>query len=235
MTTVRAPWWGTLTLAALLPFSLPVVTGARQKSAKQPNPSASKSEPALTSFPVHVLPTSQGMPDAPAPEYPKTVRLPAGAFANQISAYGASGEIWIGPKGWTGTGSIGVDGNVFVELHPENGSADSGPRIRYVEIPACVSCMESEAAPYFPKARKTYNASFRSDSGPITIPQGLKPVPLSPTLLTWSLPDKNGLLVRGVAYYDGGQYVGARFLLAPKQRKLTSFLEQSFIARKNLK
>ncbi len=196
------------------------------------------------SFPVISLPTIDGVSESDSPvtdfDYPKNVALPeADSFKGQISVFGAAYEVWVGPKGWTGMGDKGADGNTVAHLHPVNGNDSIGPHITYYEIPACQGCIIWSAAPYFPNARKNYKEAFDQElSSEFDPPAGIKITRLSSTLVTWSLPDTNGLLKRGVAYYiDEGDpfYTDAVFVLPADQARLADFLTINFIRFKGLK
>jgi hypothetical protein len=165
--------------------------------------------------------------------------VPSG-LVGQIAAYGASSKVWIGPKGWTGSGVVGVDGNTVVKLYPNKNHSKSGPHITYYQVPACVGCMLEEAARYFPKARAEYNSEYNKDGKlPVRIPNGLKATRLSSTLVTYTLPDSNGLSTRGVAYYnpdnDNNPYTNAEFTLPSEQSHLSDFLVRTLIRREHLK
>ena len=176
-----------------------------------------------------------------ADKYPSSTTVKnIGIFSGQISAYGAAYKVWIGLKGWTGQGEIGVDGNTGVNLYPIGGSADSGPHISYTEVPACEMCILSGAAPYFASAMEQYNSMYNQNGAyPITIPQGLEFASLSPTLVTYTLPDHNGLSTHGVVYYNPTEsrypYAEAKFVLPSSQANISDFLSRTFISQEDLK
>lgn len=203
--------------------------------------------PATITLAVRVLPTLDGISGKGmySNKYPKSVKVrDAGAFANQIEAFGGAYHVWVGPRGWTGSSAAGADGNTVVELYPVGGSDRSGPRIEFYVVPACVGCMLLEAAPYFPNARQEYKQEFGKPRYGLPAlpplppaPPGLRVRPLSPTLVTYSLPDAHGLMVRGVACFDGPYefLAEARFVLPHSDAKLLRFLMQTFIRREKLK
>lgn len=188
---------------------------------------------------VHVLPTSDGINGEGmyADKYPKRMSIRnAEAFADQIAAFGAAYHVWIGPKGWTGSAVVGVDGGTSVGLYPVGGSALSGPHIEFAETPACMACMLDGAAPYFPRAKQEYNETFDAPLPPA--PPGLRVYPLSPTLVTYLLPDVGSLMVRGVVYFGEGPnrfLEDAKFVLPHADAKLLHFLMQTFVRREKLK
>jgi len=192
----------------------------------------------VDSLPVVSLPTSDGASESDSLitdyEYPANVAVPgADSFRDQLAAYGAAYEVWVAPKGWTGLGDKGADGNTVAHLHPANGNDSVGPHITYYAIPACQGCILWSAAQYFANARKDYDEEFNNDhSSDINPPAGITMTQLSPRLVVWSLPDTNGLLRKGVAYYsDEGDpfYTEASFYLPTNQDKVAEFLVRNFI------
>jgi hypothetical protein len=193
---------------------------------------------------VNILLTSDGQEGDSlyADQYPKSIKIKTPeVFVDQINAYGASYHVWIAPKNWTGTGMEGADGNKRVDLYPANGSIKNGPHIEYYQAPACRFCMLDVAASFFTNAMNEYNQEYNQDGKyPVTMPQGLKIVRLSQTLVTYSLPDKEGLMVRGVVYYneddeENGPLAEAEFILPYKDADLLDFLLKYFINREGLK
>jgi hypothetical protein len=188
---------------------------------------------------VHILPTDdsagRGM-GLYVNRYPKTVRVEnATAFADRIAAYGAAFHVWIAPKGWTGSANSGGDASRFVSLYPVNGSAKSGPRFQYEDTGGCAGCAIDEAAAFFPSAAQGYD----EPGPPSAAPPGLKVTSRSPSLVTYTLPNLDGLMVRGVAYFNGSDsgpfFEKADFVLPDKDAKLMSFLVHTFIRREKLK
>ena len=199
-------------------------------------PAAIPTKSASVTLPVTVLPTVNGVSGQPTPAYPTTVTVNnASAFGDQIAAYGADYQEWIGPKGWTGGGIVGTDGSMSVNL--ANGSS----YISYTTIPSCTDCILGDAAPYFSNAMTQYNTEAHAE--PLVIPQGLTVTSLSSTLVTYTLPDSGGLLTYGVAYYIPGDtsintspyFAGAEFVLPQSETALANFLAQNFIAQQHLK
>lgn len=194
--------------------------------------------------PVEVLMTSDGIQGDSmySDQYAKTAIVKGGdAVAGEIQAYGTAFHIWIGPRGWTGSSSSGADGNLSVNIFPQGGSDTLGPHINYYEIPGCVGCMLSAAAPYFPTAMQAWDTQFNDDgTNPIDIPPGLRVTLLSPTLVTYTLPDTGGLSVQGVVYYDSEMqsevpFAQAEFVLPHQDSTMCNFLLQTFIVREGLK
>ena len=166
-------------------------------------------------------------------KYPASLTVDSpGRWSDKIAAYGAAYQLWLGLKGWTGTGASGADGNAAVNLFPPGKEDGSGPHIVYYQAPACVGCILNSAAPYFPEAMKEYNAEYNQDStNPIEIPDGIQIRKISPNIVIYSLPAKNGLLTQGVSCYNGLEnYSEAKFVLPAEQSELSDFLIKYYIA-----
>ncbi len=196
-------------------------------------------------LPVNMLPTINGSADdtfTKRVQYPGSISTAPDSFARLIAAYGAAYRVWIGPKNWHGNGATGVNGSIIVRLYPQGDSAGNDGQITYKEVPACKSCILEAAAPYFPEALKKYNAEYKGyQKNKITIPEGLNVSQLSPTLLTYTLPEHNGLQAIGVAYYvpldpsTDPYFAEAKFVLPVTQRPLADFLVKKFIEMRKLR
>ncbi len=201
--------------------------------------------PPSLQMPVTVLPTNDAINGSGtySDKYPLTFSVTGNSqLTSELAAYGVIYKVWLGLTGWTGSGSIGVDGSSVVSLHPVGGGADYGERVSYSEIPACAGCMEENAAPYFSSAMQTYQEYDEKSFGvPITVPQGLEVTPISSTLVTYTLPDADGLSTLGVVYYLPGSqtvnayYTDAEFVLPVGDTDLLNFLAQNFIQQEGLK
>jgi hypothetical protein len=173
---------------------------------------------------------------------PKKIDVVNGrTFTDRIEAYGAFDQIFIGPNGWTGDGSMGANGNTFVELYPFGGSANIGSHFTFIEYPACVGCILSAAGKYFPSALKEYNESYNVDGrNPLDVPEGLQVTPISTTLVRYSYPDINDTITAGVAYFDKNSYFDRgykemRITFGPElSGDLVNFLIQTYIRREYL-
>ena len=243
------PWLITIGVIVLLTIlasvgnfesSVPATTSYNNQSSRsqqqlgfQPAPStptqndnSNSASPTSSKLNVAVLPTMDGINGEGmyADKYPSSITL-TGSFANQVGAYGAAYQVWIAPEGWTGQGQSGADGSLEVDLYPIGGSAKSDPHITYSEIPACVNCMIDAAAPYFASAMQAHDSGPDSNF-PITIPAGLEVTPISPTLITYTLPSQNGMSVNGVVYYNSNSNYQSQqppFAQAEFVRRLRSF------------
>ena len=191
---------------------------------------------------VNKIPTEDGMlsdEEANAFKYPARISVDsAGDQANEIAAYGGAYKIWLGPKGWTGNAHAGADGNAVINLRPADTSTAHGQRATYYEVPACIGCMLLAAAPYFPAAMEEYNKEYNEDSSShIEIPEGLQITRISETLISYTLPEKNGLITGGVAFYlppgvaGDPYYTEAEFVLPRTKAGLLQFLSRNFIAK----
>jgi hypothetical protein len=182
---------------------------------------------------VIVLPTSNGA-GMSVETYPKTIRVNGAApFSERIAAYGLANRVWIAPKDWTGSAEVGADGSTLVKLFPLNGSQKSGPRFRYSDTGGCAGCALGEAAPYFPNAMREWKKSFGYETAEV-LPPGIKLVPVSSTLVMYLLPDKGGLLGRGVAYCQPPSrfhFAKAEFVLPRADAKLSKFLIRTLVGQ----
>ncbi|HVN26361.1 MAG TPA: prepilin-type N-terminal cleavage/methylation domain-containing protein [Candidatus Paceibacterota bacterium] len=199
-----------------------------------------KTQAFAVSLPITALPWTFAGTSGSNAGYPKKISIGVPPeFAGQIAAYGVAGKVWLGPAGWTGSGSEGQDGSLEVNLYPSGESATSGPHVSYENIPACSNCMLYAAGTYFPAARQEEAGTYPYATS--TIPQGLVVSTVSPTLVTYELPNQNGLLTRGVAYYDphndplGFYYLEATYVLPQSQADLANALVQAFIGQEGLK
>lgn len=176
------------------------------------------------------LPTAFGVSDEPAPAYARTITVDAPPQL-QIAAYGVANQVWLAPRSWTGGGTVGVDGNVSVELHPVTGDSS----VSYHLVPACMVCQLGRAAPFFPNAVTEWNRRYNSNgSMPLTAPSlGLAVSRADSRLARYSLPDRNGLHVRGVAFYapdEDGLFAQAEVALPREDDTLSDFLLTYFVA-----
>ena len=188
---------------------------------------------------VHPLLTSDGSEPGGtslyADKYPKTIRVEhAAAFASRIAAYGAAYRVWIAPKGWTGSASVGADGSTSVNLRPIGDPAPSGPRLLYEDSGGCAGCALDAGAPYFPNARRRREELFGYETQ-TPVPRGLKTRRVSPKIVTYLYPSGHHLLARGVACFDPSQpfFEKAEFVLPRTDANLQSFLLDTFVGDKS--
>lgn len=191
------------------------------------------------SLPVIVLNTKFGMDVTTNPTYPKAINISVPMqYANKLSAYGAANKVIVGPKDWTGMGSIGVDGGSSVELYPNGGSSKQGPNLMVREISGCVGCALESAAIYFPGGKELFEKAFPGVS--VKIPNGLKIQNLSASLLKFSLPNTtDGLAVNGMAYFDPSNnkshFIEETVTLPSEESKFSNALLDVFIDSENIK
>ncbi|MES2704159.1 MAG: DUF4850 domain-containing protein [Bacteroidota bacterium] len=181
---------------------------------------------------VTVLPTADGsIPEEEKHDYnyPKGLSLYGLEGIDEVAAYGAAYRIYLGLKGWTGNGDIATNGGEKVVLFPPGGSDSTGPRIVYYAEPSCAGCMAQHAALYFT------SDDLDDYKGDIEIPQGLVKKQVSPTVVTYALPAKNGLITAGVAHYvdnaHDNYYKEATFVLPAGKEYLADLLTKDFINR----
>lgn len=189
---------------------------------------------------VQILPTSHGINGTGlfAEKYPKVIEVKdAAPFADRIAAYGAAYHVWIAPKGWTGSAVVGADASTLVTLYPANGSAKSGPRLRYVDSGGCAGCALGEASPYFPSAKQAWKESFEGET-PDARPRGIKLIRVSPTLAMYALPEANDLLCRGAVYFmppNEDFFARVEFFLPDTDAKLLKFLVDTAVSQQKWK
>ncbi len=185
---------------------------------------------ASVTVPVTVIHTTLAL-DEPQAAYPRAVTLDAPAGL-ALGAYGAAGKVWLGPAGWTGRATSGVDGTTRVELFPKGSGPSSIRRVTYHVVPACLGCMLSGAAPFFPAAMNHWNAEFNADGrSPVNVPSGLVVDALTPTLVRYTLPDIGSMKVTGAAFYDpsdDGLFATVRVQLSAGESGVAAFLLKHF-------
>jgi hypothetical protein len=193
-------------------------------------------------LPVTILETTYGI-DRPQTTYPLTitVSIPE-AFKDQIAAYGVSEQVIIGPKGWTGRGGVGADGNISISLFPTNGSVNQGPRIIIFIASTGTGSALFEAAPY-----SLWLQSRGQEIGLAPIPKlvpGLHLTPITTFLSRYTLPSTaDSLEVNGIVYSDAQDHIKDSMWAFTKietvfpvdQRDLAMTLLDVFIGMKNLK
>jgi hypothetical protein len=208
---------------------------------QQPGTTATTTEQvtAAKQMPVILLATADATEygeDGNQFEYPKTFAPPEGVNTTELAAYGAAHNVWLGPKGWTGDGSAATNGGKTVNLYPKAGDKLDGPHVVYYSESSCLGCMLGHAAAYFPNALKEYNETYNDDgTNPVEIHPALAIHSISPTLVTFTLPDSNGLRRSGAVYYiddsTGAYYLEATFALPAQQSEVSDALTKGFIAR----
>lgn len=188
---------------------------------------------------VRVLPTRYGISGREEPSYPSTieVRLPE-RWASEVEAYGVAGLVLLGPKNWTGAGSVGANGSRGARLQPPGGpSPSAGAWIWYADTGGCAGCAVIEAAQYFDSVRDRWDGSYG------TLPErppGVQSHLLSPRLLAYRIPDA-GFEVNGVAYTpltdsdistaEPPWFVQLETALPAEQHGLATVILNDFIAR----
>lgn len=187
-------------------------------------------------LPVKVLPTEDGAKEeaeVKAFKYPPEMSLYGLDNIDEVAAYGAAYQLWLGPKGWMGNGLSAANGGVRVDLYPAGGEKLTGPHIDYYQEPACQGCILSNAAKYFPKAFAAYSEMFDGNPPAIDDTAGLVINRVSESLVTFTRPAKNGLITRGVAYYSDTAdkyFTEATFVMSADKAGLIDLLQKQFIS-----
>jgi hypothetical protein len=188
-----------------------------------------------------MLHTRYGIDVDSEPAYPSsvTVSVPQ-SISNRLSAYGAAGEVVIGPNGWTGEGLVGANGNISIELHPKNGSKDRGAGVWvFFASPGTGSAIFA-AAPYSPWIQSHWK-ELGFDVDPPALKDGLRLTSLTPHLSGYTLPNTpEGLEVRGVVFSDAPDHLQDRMwaftqmeaVLSPRQRDLAREILDLFVTRR---
>ena len=163
-------------------------------------------------------------------------------FSTQLGAYGVADMVIIGPKGWTGSGSVGADGTSGTKLYPIGGSSNSA-NISISTGGACVGCVYDKAAPYFPEARQLDAGMGISSNLVSTPPPGIISNFINPQLVEYSLPNTtDGMEVNGVANFVKGTQempnqpysINFQITLPLQQHNLTQELLNIFIQGQKL-
>ncbi|MGH7099505.1 MAG: hypothetical protein ACREE4_17840 [Stellaceae bacterium] len=72
--------------------------------------------------------------------YPASVRIRVPPLLRRkLSAYGAAGLVWLGPRGWHCLASAGADGSATVALYPGGCSTKAGPHLTYKGDGGCAA------------------------------------------------------------------------------------------------
>jgi pimeloyl-ACP methyl ester carboxylesterase len=154
------------------------------------------------SLPVVSCPTSLGI-DRPAVTLPQSrpVAVPQ-ALAAGLSVYADTQGIMevLGPKGWSCTAAIGVDGSGGVTVYPAGADPSSPVAITGSETSVCVGCTLAQACPLFPSAA----TASRSDLGEAcpAHPAAETVAPVAAGIVSFEDPPG----VKGDGQPSGGQY-----------------------------
>lgn len=199
-----------------------------------PRPSGTVTGMVTLTLPVRKLPTVFGVDNHPVVPRMLTVRIPA-QWAKDLGAYW-SGQVFLGPAGWTGNGLIGADGSEAIALHPQGGSASTGPRIVITGSGGCFGCGAQAAASFFQAVRDHWSRYQTIPGPPPPKAQVKSEVYLTPNVLAYQLPNTaDGLEVNGVAYSGLiGQFTGLTFesmqtVLPSAQHGLASIILNYFL------
>jgi len=120
-----------------------------------PSPSPTSYRLVRETLPVEALQTEQPPTETSQPLYPDvvTVEIPQ-PWANDVSAYGLAGSVFIAPAGWYGSGSVGQDGSSGMSLHSDVTTGIPGTLEGQFESSGEGGYASADAAAYFPWVRK---------------------------------------------------------------------------------
>ncbi len=153
------------------------------------------------SLPVITLKTGFGMDGIPTPWYPSSIPvvIPP-SLADKIAAYGEAGYVFLGPKGWTGEGLVGADGNTSINLYPSSDLSEKAPGVSIFIASTGTGVALDEATPYFSWVQMHWQELGRGfPLGPS--PAGIQINPISPHLVRFSFPNTpEGLERYGIAF-----------------------------------
>jgi hypothetical protein len=182
----------------------------------------------LQNIPVVPLKTESGLAEKDEYVYPKTYTLTKpNLYSSKIQAYGAIGQLWFGPRGWTGKAYEGADGSTSVFLLPKGGTENSDPHISYIQIPGCHGCILNSAAPFFEEAREKLKKEYDTDPAELN---SLVVSKLSPSLVTYSYINSRGTKVYGVANYivdEDEAFYQAEFALTGSDEDMGKYMVQT--------
>ena len=201
------------------------------------------SDTGSVSLPVVKLHTRYGIDVDSEPTYPLSVVVSVPqSISNQLSAYGAAGDVVVGPRGWTGQGLVAANGNRSIELSPKNSSRDRGARVSVFSASTGEGSAILGAAPYSPWIQSHWRW-LGFDVEPPALKGGIRLVSLTPRLTSYSLPNTpEGLEVRGVIFSDAQDRIQDRMwaftqmevVLSRGQRHLARGILDVFITQRGL-
>lgn len=152
------------------------------------------------------LKTTFGIEGQETPKYPNsiTINVPI-EYKDQLAAYGVSYEVIIGPKGWTGNGGVGADGNRSIELYPADNTWQDGSKITVFVASTGTGSAIYEAVEYFPWIQEHWEEVVR-----VPLPS-IAPINsnfITPHLNRYSKESPGeGLEINGVAYSDAQDHL----------------------------
>lgn len=152
------------------------------------------------------LPTSNGgvtpSPD-PSIKLPNSITVEVDpSILGGISAYRVAGAVLLGTTGWTGSGGIGANGNISIDLLPTSDSDGAQPQISvYVGSPGTGNVV-APAAPFNEWVRKHWQevGTVPTEIPGITGRNG--------HIVKYTIPQTDGLEMLGAAYSDAGDTEG---------------------------
>jgi len=210
---------------------------SEESSTQKPSGGDQTTSDVMIDLPVTELETTAGIV-TPTPNpfltLPQTVTVVVPqAIGNELSAYRAAGEVIVAPKGWTGNGSVGANGNRTIALHPTAGSGDGRGITVYLASPGTLNAI-FPAAPYNSWIREHWQELGGSNFGPVptTAPAITAQ---TPHFVKYELPADEGLQTYGATFSAAQEYDGYGFfnqveaVLPPDQHALATTVIDSFI------
>jgi hypothetical protein len=193
-------------------------------------------------LPLIALETTYEVEGFEPPHYPQTISIDVPPdCGGKIDAYGAAGEVLIGPKGWVGFCLVAANGTAHVDLRPKKGNKKNGFRTSLTIGSQGLGSTLALAAPYFPWIMANWDKLMETEkSAAIAIRSNF----LTPYLNRYEVLDAPpGEEVRGVVFSDAEKHAGDRYWsffqieisLPPGERPLAECLLNVFIDRFDLR
>lgn len=204
---------------------------------------------AMATLNVVGVETTYGVVPPPTSNPPKSsieVSLPSG-YSDRLAAYDGGGIIVVAPLGWTGTGSVGANGNRSIDLQPVS-TASEGRISVYIASESTGSAVWG-AAPFFPWVRSHWQELGGPFPAP-TPPLGINTTFVTNSLIKYTLPTTSGgLEINGVAFSNaqdhlkfgvGFEIIGVGFeemevALPTAQHDLAMVILDTFVSQQRLK
>ncbi len=137
------PWVPALLLAALSPCVHPAA-----------GPVAPGGSRGWVTIQLPVIPVETSGGAGATFHYPASVRIRVPPLLRRkLSAYGAAGLVWLGPRGWHSLASAGADGSATVALYPGEAARKRG-RTSPIKATAAVPPWKTLRVSHFPTARR---------------------------------------------------------------------------------
>ncbi len=194
------------------------------------------------SLTVTKLQTSFGIDGMPTPSYPNSVVISVPkSVGDQLAAYGAGGYVIIAPKGWTGQGQVGADGNTSITLYPSSGFSENGSKLTVFIASTGTGSALWDAAPFNSWVRDHWQELGMPPPAP-TPPPGIVATQITSHIIRYSLPVNNGFETNGVSYSNAQDhqkdsmwaFEKLEVVLPTNQKSLATAITDAFIQNRNL-